>query len=210
MRRDVATSEGGRGRGDEDPLPRYASLDSLFSDMTRCTRCVLASGRTTVVPGVGSTRSGLMFIGEGPGAVEDREGRPFIGSGGRLLNELMESAGLSRDQAFITNVVACRPPGNRTPRSAEVRAHRPWLEAQIRLAAPRIICTLGRTALEYFEKGLKISDVHGTARVVRRGASVITLMPTFHPAAVLRMRRLTDTMIDDLRELKRLLDGLRG
>lgn len=168
-------------------------------------QCPLADGRTLVVPGAGPADAPLMLVGEGPGAEEDRRGEPFVGAAGRLLDELLEGAGLRRGDVFITNVVACRPPGNRTPRVGEVRAHAPWLEAQIRIVAPRIICSLGRTALEYFEKGVKVTEVRGRVRRIRRNGHAVTLLPTYHPAAGLRMRRLLPDLRADFQALAELL-----
>src|SRR5690606_37479063 len=119
--------------GIPDPVPRYRSVARLNAEMSCCTRCELAAGRTRVVKGVGPKRARVLFLGEAPGASEDRAGEPFVGSAGRLLDRLLERAGLERSDIYITNVVACRPPKNRTPRVSEVRAHAPWLEEQLRL-----------------------------------------------------------------------------
>lgn len=148
-----------------------------------------------------------MLIGEGPGANEDREGRPFVGRGGRLLDALLEEAGVNRSEAFVTNTVACRPPGNRTPKPAEVRAHAPWLEEQIRLVAPEVIVTLGRSALTWFLPREKITQVHGTAQKLERHGRVFWLLPTFHPAAALRNDELRPLMQEDLRKLRSLLEA---
>lgn len=146
-----------------------------------------------------------MLIGEGPGANEDKQGRPFIGRGGRLLDSLLAEAGVERADVFITNVVACRPPGNRTPRPAEVRAHAPWLEEQIRLVAPRVIVTLGRAALTYFLPKEKITLVHGVAWKQERHGKELWILPTFHPAAALRNDELRPLMQADLLKLGELL-----
>src|SRR5437868_3108975 len=114
--------------------------------MSACTRCELALNRTQVVPGVGNRNAEIMLLGEAPGKNEDLEGRPFVGRGGQLLDEVLAKAGISRDDVFITNTAACRPPKNRPPKPAEVRAHAPWLDQQIRLVDPIVIVTLGRVA----------------------------------------------------------------
>lgn len=193
------------GLGEPTEVGQHPSLPSLFEAMLCCTRCPLAQGRSRVVPGVGPSDAELMLIGEGPGAQEDREGTPFVGRGGQLLDRLLEGAGLRRDEVFITNVVACRPPRNRTPRVREVRAHAPWLEEQLRLVAPRVVCTLGRSALVYFEPGGKITELHGRPRGIERDGEAFTLLPTFHPAAVLRQPTLLPAVEADLRVLASLL-----
>lgn len=204
-----------KGQGDAVPylpglpeeVPRFRSLSALFEQMACCTRCDLAPTRTQVVPGIGPRRADLMLIGEGPGANEDKQGRPFIGRGGRLLDSLLAEAGVERADVFITNVVACRPPGNRTPRPAEVRAHAPWLEEQIRLVAPRVIVTLGRAALTYFLPKEKITLVHGVAWKQERHGKELWILPTFHPAAALRNDELRPLMQADLLKLGELLEA---
>src|SRR5688572_2763269 len=127
-----------RGKHDSAPfvpglpaeVPRARSLKTLFKGMECCTRCELAMGRTQVVLGVGAVKARLMFVGEAPGEKEDLAGRPFVGNAGKLLDRLLEEAGISRTDVFITNIVACRPPGNRTPRVKEVKAHAAWIEEQ--------------------------------------------------------------------------------
>jgi uracil-DNA glycosylase family 4 len=187
-----------RGKGDLQPLvpglPAVVaparSLGELFTRMACCTRCELAAERTQVVRGVGRPSARLMFIGEAPGAAEDRTGIPFVGRAGKLLDRLLADNRIVRDEIYITNVVACRPPGNRAPRSREVQAHAPWLEEQIRLVQPELIVTLGRPALTYFEPRAKITEVRGWPREFRRGSRSFRLLPLFHPAAVLRRREL--------------------
>lgn len=204
-----------KGHGDAAPfvaglpetVPRARSLPALFRAMMCCTRCDLAPTRTQVVPGVGPHKAALMLIGEGPGANEDRQGRPFVGRGGKLLDALLAEAGVDRAEAFVTNVVACRPPANRTPKPAEVRAHAPWLEEQIRLVNPTVIVTLGRAALTYFLPGVKITLVHGTPQKLERHGREIWLLPTFHPAAALRNEAFRPLMQDDFRKLDGLLGG---
>ncbi len=188
---------------------RARTLAALFDEMRCCTRCSLASERTRVVRGVGPSPATLMLIGEAPGAQEDVRGEPFVGRGGRLLDRLLEEAGIDRADAFVTNVVACRPPGNRAPRVPEVRAHAPWLDEQIRLVQPAVVCTLGRTALSVFDPKGKVTRVHGQARGIERRGREILLLPTFHPAAALRSRRLLPEMQADFATLAGLLASRR-
>jgi uracil-DNA glycosylase family 4 len=144
-----------------------------------------------------------MLIGEAPGATEDREGRPFRGRAGQLLDELLGEAGLARESVYITNVVKARPPGNRDPRAAEVAHWMPWLEAELALVQPRIVVPLGRHALAHFTDGAKISEVHGTL-VYERGRA---LFPLYHPAAALHNGSLWGTLVEDARRLPAALDG---
>lgn len=208
-----------RGAGD-DPgyVPRlpervghFRSLDALFEAMRDCTRCPLAEARTQVVPGVGPADAPVLFVGEAPGAREDRLGRPFVGAGGKLFDGLLAEVGLDRSAVFITNTVACRPPKNRDPRVREVRAHEPWLEDQIRLVAPHLLVTLGRIALTYFIPGAKITQLRGVPQSVERGGRTLPLLPLLHPAAVLRNpRALMPGMREDFRRIPELLGKGRG
>jgi uracil-DNA glycosylase len=154
-----------------------------------------------LVPGEGSATAAVVLVGEAPGANEDRSGRPFVGSAGKLLDLLLAEAGLARPDVFITNVVKARPPGNRDPRAAEVAHHLPWLVAQLEVIGPRLIVPLGRHALARFVAGVRISDVHG--HVLQRDGR--TLFPMFHPAAALRGRRLREAALADARALRRAL-----
>lgn len=182
--------------GKEDPrpftpgipaeVPRYRSIRTLNEEMACCTRCELAPGRTRVVRGVGARRARVLFLGEAPGASEDRAGEPFVGSAGRLLARLLEDADLERSDVYITNVVACRPPKNRTPRVSEVKAHAPWLEEQLRLVRPEVVVTLGRVALTYFIPKAKITQLSGRPQEVDWNGRTLRLLPLFHPAAALR------------------------
>ncbi|HSK18162.1 MAG TPA: uracil-DNA glycosylase [Longimicrobiales bacterium] len=154
--------------------------------MACCTRCDLAPFRTQVVRGAGAKRARVLFLGEAPGASEDRAGEPFVGAAGGLLARLLEEAGLERSEVYITNVVACRPPKNRTPRVAEIRAHAPWLEEQLRLVRPVVVVTLGRVALTWFIPKARITELSGTAQVIEWNGGQLRILPLFHPAAALR------------------------
>ncbi|MGI8810352.1 MAG: uracil-DNA glycosylase [Acidimicrobiales bacterium] len=149
-----------------------------------CTRCALARGRTQVVFGVGEPEADLRFVGEAPGQQEDRQGEPFVGRSGRLLDRMVyEEMGLTRDRFYIANTVKCRPPGNRDPQPAEIAACGPWLEAQVDLIDPRVVVTLGNFAARLLLGTTEgITRLRGRAYPYRGGV----LVPTFHPAAVLR------------------------
>jgi uracil-DNA glycosylase len=161
------------------------ALEVLVEESAGCTRCKLANlGRTQVVVSRGDPASDLMFIGEGPGAEEDRQGKPFVGRSGQLLDRLVqEELGLDRDGFFVMNVVMCRPPGNRDPEPDEIEACRPWFDRKLELASPKVIVTLGN-----FSTKLLLQTKDGITKLrghtyPYRGA---VLAPTFHPAAVLR------------------------
>jgi DNA polymerase len=156
---------------------------------------------TQLVPGEGSPDAPVMFIGEAPGASEDKQGRPFVGRAGKLLDELLAEAGLERGDVYITNVVKARPPGNRDPKPAEVAHHMPWLEAELAVVAPRLVVPLGRHALGHFLAKVKISDVHG--ETVEAGGR--TLFPMFHPSAALHRQALREVLFEDARKLREAL-----
>ena len=161
-----------------------ASLAVVADDAATCTRCALATGRTNVVFGTGDSASDLMFIGEGPGAEEDKQGLPFVGRSGKLLDQLLlEEMGLTRDRVYIANVVKCRPPNNRDPLPAEIEACRPFLETQLELIAPKVVVTLGK-----FAGQLLLRSKEGITRLRGRSYPFATgvLVPTVHPAYVLR------------------------
>lgn len=191
--------------GIPETVPRYRSVRTLNDEMACCTRCDLASGRTQVVRGVGARRARVLFLGEAPGASEDRAGEPFVGSAGRLLSRLLEEAGLDRSDVYITNVVACRPPKNRTPRVSEVRAHTPWLEEQLRLVRPEVVVTLGRIALTYFIPKAKITELSGRAQTVEWNGAELRLLPLFHPAAALRAADLLPRLESGFAVLRSML-----
>jgi uracil-DNA glycosylase len=160
------------------------ALEELATTAHDCARCPLAAGRTQVVWGVGDPNADLMFVGEGPGAEEDKQGLPFVGRSGKLLDRLMlEEIGITRDQAYIANVVKCRPPGNRDPKPDEIASCRPWLEQQVDTIRPKVVVTLGRFAAQVLlETTEGITKLRGRSYPFRHGV----LIPTFHPAAVLR------------------------
>lgn len=158
------------------------TLEEVAREASTCTRCRLAQGRTQVVFGVGNPNADLMFIGEAPGYYEDKQGEPFVGAAGQLLTQVLGEIGLRREDVFICNVLRCRPPGNRDPLPDEVDACRPWLETTIELVQPRVIVTLGNFATRFMlDKPVSISRVRGQ----RFEVGGHTVIPTFHPAAIL-------------------------
>jgi DNA polymerase len=163
-------------------LPR--SLDQVGAEASTCTRCRLAEGRTNVVFGSGDPHAQLMFVGEGPGAEEDRQGLPFVGRSGQLLDRLLlEEIGLTRDRCYIANVVKCRPPDNRDPKPDEIEACRPYLTEQLELIRPAVVVTLGRFASQWLLGTTEgITKLRGRSYPFAHGV----LVPTLHPAAALR------------------------
>ena len=152
-----------------------------------CRRCGLANGRTQVVFGAGNPSAELMFVGEGPGQQEDLQGIPFVGRAGQLLTQLIEGIGLTRNDVYIANVVKCRPPGNRDPLPDEIAACSPWLDRQLELTAPRVVVTLGNFATKLLLQTKDgITKLRGREFPYRRAGIDATLLPTFHPSAVLR------------------------
>ncbi len=181
-----------------------AALAEIAAEVNRCTACELHKGRTRAVPGEGPIDAEIMFIGEAPGRNEDQQGRPFVGQAGRLLEELLAEIGLTRDDAWIGNIVKCRPPDNRDPRPEEIAACAGYLERQIALLQPKLIATLGRYSMEKFFPGAKITRVHGQAR--RDGNRV--LIPLFHPAYILRNMAAMPDAVRDMQKIPRLLARL--
>jgi uracil-DNA glycosylase family 4 len=158
------------------------ALEELQRTASSCTKCRLAGGRTQVVFGVGNPNADVMFIGEGPGYHEDKQGEPFVGAAGQLLTKLLGEIGLRREDVYIANVIKCRPPGNRDPLPDEIDSCKPYLDGQIQSIEPRLIVTLGNFATRFMlDRQVSISRVRGE-RFRIRGRSVI---PTFHPAAIL-------------------------
>ncbi|MFA4931239.1 MAG: uracil-DNA glycosylase [Patescibacteria group bacterium] len=155
------------------------SLSSISQQVKICTKCPLSKTRTNAVPGAGNPDSEIMFVGEGPGKNEDLQGLPFVGAAGKYLEQLLASINLTRDDVFITNIVKCRPPGNRDPLPEEVSTCAPYLVQQIALIKPKLIVTLGRHAMNFFLPNLKISTAHGQPK--RYQGQVY--LPLYHPAA---------------------------
>ncbi len=172
-------------------------LERLYAPYNQCARCPLGKlGRTHVVFGEGNPDASLMFIGEAPGQEEDIQARPFVGRSGKLLTRVLEAFGVSREQVFITNIVKCRPPNNRKPFPGESKTCKNLLLLnQIKIIKPRVICTLGAAALEgLLEKEVKISQTRGKAIVF----DSTTLIPTYHPAYILRNPKELKALIKDI------------
>jgi DNA polymerase len=175
-------------------------LDAIAQEIREHMPCgfEICEQATNLVPGEGSAESRVVLVGEAPGAREDKTGRPFVGSAGKLLDLLLAEAGLGRDAVFITNVVKARPPGNRDPRADEVEHYVPWLLAQLEVIQPRLVVPLGRHALARFVPDAKISEAHG--RVIQ--ADGRTVFPWYHPAAALHNQSLRETLFADARALR--------
>ncbi len=183
------------------------ALDTLAKQISVCTKCELHKGRTVAVPGEGPTHAEIMFIGEAPGANEDKQGRPFVGAAGKFLNELLAQAGVTRDNVWITNVVKCRPPGNRDPQTIEVETCTSnYLDNQIKIVNPSIIVTLGRHSLSKFIQDVKITQVHGQMQKVGKRF----VIPMFHPAAALHQERFKPLLLEDFAKLPQLLEEARA
>jgi len=178
-----------------------AELKAIAEEVKACTQCKLYQGATNAVPGEGPANAEIMFIGEGPGFHEDRQGRPFVGAAGKFLEELIGYIGLKREQVFIANVVKHRPPSNRDPEADELEACAGFLERQIKAINPKVIVTLGRYSMARFFPGAKISAVHGQAKKVD-GRLVVAM---FHPAAALHQPSLKQAVIDDFKKLPALI-----
>jgi DNA polymerase len=176
----------------------------MYKVIRICPKCRLAESRTNAVPGEGPENARIFFIGEAPGFHEDRQGRPFVGAAGGFLNELLEKIGLKREQVYITNVVKCRPPGNRDPQPDEIAACRPYLDGQIELIRPRLIVTLGRFSMERYFPGASISKIHGQPKRVGN----VIYFPMFHPAAALHQPRYRSLIEEDVQRIPGLLAQL--
>ena len=184
-------------------------LASVARDASTCTACGLSETRTQAVPGEGSPTAALVFVGEAPGAREDLAGRPFVGASGRLLDDLLASIGLRREEVFILNTVKCRPPENRNPQRSETAACAPFLTRQLQALQPRVIATLGKHALAVFAPTAKIAEVHGRpyaqTEIDQHGGAV--LFPLYHPAAALHNGSLRPTLERDMAALGAYLNA---
>jgi DNA polymerase len=187
---------------------RREALVGLFNEVKACTRCPLHETRTKAVFGAGNADADLMFVGEAPGAEEDRQGLPFVGRAGQLLNQMLGEIGLAREDVFIANVLKSRPPGNRDPQPLEIEACRPFLFEQVRLIEPRVLCTLGNFATKLLSGNPDgITRVHGVPQVHEIGGRSVFLLPLFHPAAALRTPSVKETLRADFELLPKLIAG---
>ena len=193
-----------RWAADEDTAPsRGETLQDIRSDLGVCQRCRLASGRTQLVFGEGNPNARLVFVGEGPGFEEDRSGRPFVGPAGQLLTKIIAAMKLDRQDVYICNVIKCRPPNNRNPQADEISTCRPFLERQIAAIAPVVICTLGTFAAQtLLDSSTPISKLRGQFH----DFDGIPLMPTYHPAFLLRNPDRKRDVWEDIKKIMVLLN----
>ena len=182
------------------------ALDALRESVRDCDRCGLCNGRTQVVFGVGDPDADLLFVGEGPGFHEDKQGEPFVGAAGKLLTELLGQIGLARADVYIANVVKCRPPDNRDPLPEEIEACSPHLLQQIAIIRPKVICTLGRFATKLLaQTELSMTAIHGRAKALEIGGVDTIVFPVFHPAAALYTPSNRKLLEEDFVKLRYLL-----
>jgi DNA polymerase len=180
-------------------VERAALLAGVGAEALACSRCRLAAGRRTVVFASGNPDADLMFVGEGPGAEEDRQGLPFVGPAGQLLTKIIQAIGLAREEVYIANVVKCRPPGNRDPQPDEVAACRPFLEAQVRLVRPKVLVALGRVAAQtLLGTDLPVARMRGHWHELFG----VPLRVTYHPAAILRDAGLKRPTWEDMQRVR--------
>ena len=183
------------------------ALETLAEQISVCIKCDLYKGRTKAVPGEGPTHAEIMFIGEGPGANEDKQGRPFVGAAGKFLDQLLAQADVTRADVWITNIVKCRPPGNRDPQMIEIETCTSnYLENQIKIVNPSIIVTLGRHSMSRFFPDAKITQIHGQMQKVGKRF----IIPMFHPAAALHQDRFKPMLLEDFARLPAQLEEARA
>jgi uracil-DNA glycosylase family 4 len=189
-----------------DAESRRRALVEVYNEASICERCPLSGTRNRVVFGAGNADADLMFVGEAPGAEEDRQGLPFVGRAGGFLTQLLEGIGLTREDVFIANVLKCRPPGNRDPQPEEIDSCRPYLEQQVQLIQPRVIGTLGNFSTKLLTANpTGITKVRGVPQLHRIGGRFVYLLPLFHPAAGLRTPRVAEQLREDFRQIPDLL-----
>jgi len=194
---------------------KLGTWEELLKAITTCRRCPLHASRKKPVPGEGPKSTEVMLVGEAPGASEDEAGRPFVGAAGRLLTAVLEASGVPRSSVYITNVVKCRPPGNREPRQEEIDACSPYLETQLKLIRPRLVVTLGNVAGRWFftRAGIPwpgIMKARGRVRRISVAGVEFTLLPTIHPAAALYNPRLRRVFEEDIAKIRKVLEVVGG
>ncbi|MGH2931219.1 MAG: uracil-DNA glycosylase [Gaiellaceae bacterium] len=183
-----------------------SALEIYGAEVSACTRCRLAEGRTQVVFGVGDPHADLMFVGEAPGFHEDKQGFPFVGQAGKLLDKLLAGIGLERSDVYVANVLKCRPPGNRDPQPDEIEACEGHLFRQVALIEPKVVATLGNFATKLLSgKQLGITRVHGQEQEVTLGGRSVLLYPIYHPAAALYTPAMLNVLEEDFRRLPELI-----
>ena len=181
-------------------------LDAYAAQTAACTRCRLAEGRTQVVFGNGDPNADLMFVGEAPGFHEDKQGFPFVGQAGKLLDQLLGGIGLSREDVYVANVLKCRPPGNRDPMQDEIEACESHLFRQVELIEPKVVATLGNFSTKLLSgKPLGITRVHGQVQQVTLGGRSVLLFPLYHPAAALYTPSMLEVLREDFAKIPDLL-----
>ncbi|MFH1453696.1 MAG: uracil-DNA glycosylase [Armatimonadota bacterium] len=184
-------------------VTREKDIIRIINDIAGCRKCSLCSGRKNAVPGEGSLKADIVFVGEGPGADEDIQGRPFVGRAGKLLSELLKGINLEREDVYITNIIKCRPPGNRNPKDEEIEICMPYLRDQIKLIKPKLICALGSFALKtLISKDLAITASRG--RVFKKGG--LYFFAVYHPAAALYNPVLVKDLKYDFLKLKKFIE----
>jgi DNA polymerase len=189
-----------------DSAARRDDLVALYHELSNCQKCPLAADRNTVVFGTGAPDADLMFVGEAPGFNEDKQGKPFVGQAGKLLDKLLAEIGMERGQCFIANVLKCRPPGNRDPQPAEIEACEGHLFRQIELIQPRVVCSLGNFATKLLSgRPEGITKVRGVPQVRELGGCTVFLYPIFHPAAALYTPAMLERLRGDFKALPDLL-----
>ena len=189
-----------------DATPQL-DLDALRDEIIASRVCPeLAAGATQLVMGDGNPAADIVFIGEAPGRQEDEQGLPFVGASGRFLNEMLASAGMNREDVYITNIVKYRPPNNRDPEPEEKRAFWPYLMRQLEIIQPKVVITLGRHSGECFIPDLRISRDHGHARTVKYHEYEFLVIPLYHPAAALYNGGMRQTLIDDFSQVRSIVD----
>jgi uracil-DNA glycosylase family 4 len=181
------------------------SMTEVSNQVILCTKCRLSETRKHAVPGEGSESALVMFVGEAPGEQEDIQGRPFVGAAGKLLTELLASVNIRREDVYITNIVKCRPPNNRPPRKDESTTCRPYLDRQITLINPKVICPMGNSAIHAFlDSEESVTAIHG----IPFEKQSVTYFPMYHPAAALYTNTLRKVMEEDFMKLRALLDSI--
>jgi len=180
-------------------------LRDVVGEVRQCKKCELENSRKNAVPGEGPSNASIMLIGEGPGFYENEQGRPFVGQAGKFLDDLLDAAGLRREKVYITNVVKCRPPGNRDPQDSELAACADYLERQIEAINPLIIVTLGRFSMARYFENAKISVIHGRSAWINSRL----IVPMYHPAAGLHQGKLRPVILKDFSMLPKLVEKAR-
>ncbi|MAH22051.1 MAG: uracil-DNA glycosylase [Thaumarchaeota archaeon] len=182
----------------------FDTIKQVAEEVLICTKCQLSTQRTKAVPGEGNEKARIMLIGEGPGAQEDRQGRPFVGAAGDLLNRTLKEVGIAREEVFITNIVKCRPPENRPPKPDEINSCNSYVMRQIKLIVPDIVCLLGRVAFETIAGSGSITKARGI--FFEKDGQLY--LPTYHPAAILRNATLMVLFKQDLQALQKRIENI--